>query len=399
MIRRLRLKMVCINMVLVTLMLCTMFGMILQMTRVNLENESRQMVQQLSSERGRPGPFGGPEHGVQLPYIVIEITMGGNVNAWGQFDVENVDLGELLTAVSESGASEGVLEDSALQFAVSQTPMGQKVVLLDISSHRTTLHNLLRTCISIGAITFVLFLGVSFLLAGWAVKPVEQAWQQQRQFVGDASHELKTPLTVILTNAELLQDETYDPESRQQFADHILTMARQMRGLVEDLLELARVDNGLARKAYVTVDWSSLVSDAVLPFEPLFFEHDLMLETRIDPGLTLKGDENRLRQVVEILLDNAMKYSTPGGTVNLELTREGRNHARLCVSSPGTSLTAQERQDIFRRFYRTDKVRTIGHSYGLGLPIAKGIAEQHDGKIWAESTEDRNQFFVDLPMT
>lgn len=118
---------------------------------------------------------------------------------------------------------------------------------------------------------------------------MERAWTQQKQFVSDASHELKTPLTVILTNAEMLRDPSYSEPERQRFAKSILTMSHQMRGLVESLLELARVDNGAVKKVFEALDWSSLVQDAVLPFEALFFEKGLTLQTDIEPGITVRG--------------------------------------------------------------------------------------------------------------
>ena len=133
------------------------------------------------------------------------------------------------------------------------------------------MQNLLRSCPLFGTASLLAFWGISLLLAWWAVRPVARAWDQRRQFTADASHELKTPLTVILTNAELLQDPARSPAERDHFAGQILAVAHQMRGLVENLLELARVDSGLST-AVEGLDWSRLVSEAVLPFELLCFE-------------------------------------------------------------------------------------------------------------------------------
>lgn len=236
---------------------------------------------------------------------------------------------------------------------------------------------------------------MSTLLARWAVRPVEQAWDQQRQFVADASHELKTPLTVILTNAELLSDPAYDEERRQDFSANILTMSRQMRLLVEELLDQARVDN--SKIQHQTLDLSKLVEEALLPFEPVYFEAGRNLVNQIEPGISLTGSGKHLCQVVEILLDNGCKYSDPGSTTLLRLSRHGRN-ALLSVTTPGTPLTEQQCTDIFKRFYRVDAARTRTGSYGLGLSIAQGIVAQHGGKIWAQSQEGSNTFFVLLPM-
>ena len=259
------------------------------------------------------------------------------------------------------------------------------------------MRSLARNCLLIGLLSLAGFFAVGLIVARWAVKPVEQAWQKQRQFVADASHELKTPLTVILTNAELLQEATEDPAQLENSANSILTMSRKMRGLVEGLLELARVDNGQVRTSMGTVDLSELVSDGLLPFEPLFFEKDLLLTSEIGKGIRAKGSEVHLKQLMDILLDNAMKYSRPDGTVTVKLTKQGF-HSLLSVAGPGEAISREDLSNIFKRFYRVDKVRRRDGGYGLGLSIAQRIVEQHKGRIWAESSGDVNTFFVQLPL-
>lgn len=266
-----------------------------------------------------------------------------------------------------------------------------------MSSERATLSNLIKTCILVGVACFAAFLLISWLLARWAVKPVETAWKQQRQFVADASHELKTPLTVIMTNAELLNSPGFDQARRSQFAAHILTMSRQMRQLIEEMLDLARTDNGQGALVFSPVDLSRLVNDAVLPFEPVFFERGLTLTADIQEHITVSGSQQHLRQITDILLDNAQKYSSPAGEVTVQLTRQG-GRCRLSVSNPGDVLSKAERKDIFKRFYRTDEAHSQRGSYGLGLSIAANIAAMHRGKIWVESSNGRNIFHLELPV-
>ena len=143
------------------------------------------------------------------------------------------------------------------------------------------------------------------------------------------------------------------------------------------------------------VDLSALAEEAVLPFESVFFEKGLTLHTDIEPGIRCRGSESHLRQVAEILLDNAQKYSDPG-TVEYALKRHGHSHCQLTVTTPGEPLTPQECRDIFKRFYRTDKVRSMDHSYGLGLAIAESIVNEHQGKIWCQGGDGTNNFFVQL---
>jgi signal transduction histidine kinase len=173
-------------------------------------------------------------------------------------------------------------------------------------------------------------------------------------------------------------------------------MSRQMRGLVDSLLELARVDNGAVRTSFEEVDLSDLAEKALLPFEPVFYEKGLALETGVEPGIRVRGSEKHLRQVMEILLDNAQKYSAPG-TVTCKLEKQGHSHCLLSVASPGAPLSAQERKDIFKRFYRADKVRGSDGGYGLGLAIAESVVADHGGKIWCEAGNHENIFYVSLP--
>ena len=145
-----------------------------------------------------------------------------------------------------------------------------------------------------------------------------------------------------------------------------------------------------------TVDLSGLVSDGLLPFEPLFFERQLELQWQVQEDILLRGSESHLRQVLDILLDNAMKYTLPGGKVWVSLKRQG-THALLAVVNTGEPIPQGELKLIFERFYRVEKARSMSGSYGLGLSIAQQIVQEHRGRIWAESREGTNRFFVQLP--
>ena len=224
---------------------------------------------------------------------------------------------------------------------------------------------------------------------------MDKAWKQQQQFISDASHELKTPLTVIMANAELLENAASE-ENKLRYTENILTISRQMRRLLEQMLTLARSDNNTRQTPFAPTDLSRLTADAVLPFEPVFFENGTMLESSILPGLWVKGNASHLQQVLEIFLDNARKYAEPG-PVTVKLDKAG-NHALLQVENIGTPLSNQEAKDIFHRFYRADAARKRDGSYGLGLSIAQKITQQHEGKIWAEATATGNRFSLLLPL-
>ena len=398
MLRRLRLKFICINMVTVTAMLCVILGLVYHFTQMNLERESLRMMQAAAEHPFQPGAPGQPPEQLPLPYFILRRNRDGvDVVAQSGYDLtDRALLEDCLEAALASGEPVGVLEDYGLRFCRAVRPGEVRFIFAGVSSERTTLKNLLGTSLLVGAVSFFAFLGISLVLARWAVGPVERAWAQQKQFVADASHELKTPLTVIMTNAELLQ--SGGPEQVPRAAGSILTMSRQMRGLVEGLLELARADAGTPKDALAPLDFSKLVSDALLPFEPILFEAGLDFTSRVEPGIQLTGNPGQLRQVVHILLDNARKYTAPNGQVAVDLRRRGRGRCVLSVATTGEPLTRQERTDIFKRFYRTDPARAMDQSYGLGLSIAQTIVSAHQGRIWAESGGRVNTFLVELPL-
>ena len=251
----------------------------------------------------------------------------------------------------------------------------------------------MQTSLIIGLIGYTVFFVMSILLAKWMTKPVEKTWNEQKQFIADASHELKTPLTVIMTNAEMITDKSYTESDRDNLSKNILSTSKRMRGLVESLLELARLDNNKSIIRSDVIDYSKLINDCILPFEPLFYEKNMELSTDIDDNIKVEGDKDKLRQVITILLDNALKYYDPANSVNMLLKRQ-TSHCILKISGKGIPLSKADCKNIFKRFYRVDQARNDGHSYGLGLSIAESIINEHHGRIWAESVNGYNIFYV-----
>lgn len=394
MIRSLRRKFIALTMAIVTVLLCVIFGLVIHFTGENLEAENVRFLRQAAASSFQPGLPGQ----VRLPCFIIRVTpWGQRIQSGGGFDLSDEQmLADIVTLAASAERELGILEGYSLRYYRSEQPTELTLVFTDISAEQATMRSLTWTCVGIGIAAFAVFWAVSILLARWAVRPVERAWAEQRQFVADASHELKTPLTVILTNAELLRTPDSGTEQRSQYTQSILAMSHRMRALVESLLELARVDNGAVRAAFEEVDLSGLVTEELLPFEPLYYEQELHLDSRVEDSLFISGSPRHLRQALGILLDNAMKYAPRGSTVRLTLTRQGSS-ALLTAANPGESLSREDCQNIFRRFYRLDKSRSTG-GYGLGLPIAQGIIADHGGRIWAESQDGWIIFRIQLPL-
>lgn len=401
MIKRLRIKFIAVNMSIVLVLLCVILGLVVYFTKTDLQNKSVVMMRALAEHPSREAKPGKRGDGVQLPYFLVRFAPDGEyklVNS-GYYDLSDEGIiDELLATVLASDSKQGRILEFDLRYYYAYDQPERCIVFADASSELTTLKGLVNTCLMIGALSFLVFFALCFQLSKWAVKPIDLAWKQQRQFVADASHELKTPLTVILTNAEFLQSPDYDAQNKRCFADNIMVMAKKMRGLTERLLELARMDNGQTKTIFSKMDLSTLASNAVLPFEPIFFEKGLSIEAKVEAGIHVTGSAERLGEVIEILLDNAQKYSKAGGVTHLILERANGRRCLLKVTNEGEQIEKNDLDNLFKRFYRADQARTGDGSFGLGLSIAESIVKAHKGRIWAESGSGLNTFCMELPL-
>ena len=402
MIRRLRLKFICVNMAIVLVMMALMTVAVLYFTQRSLARESLHAMQQIAMDPFRPQAPGEAADGVRLPYFVLEVDETGAVHAAGGGYYDLSDTGFLAQAAAQieaEGAQSGVLRAYGLRFLRAETPHGKYIVFADMSHEHSTLSGLLRTCLRISLAGSLVFLAISTLLAHLAVRPVEEAWAQQKQFVADASHVFFFQAADGIRDAMVTGVQTCALPIYRGCARGTLAAARRMRSLVEKLLELARADGGVLEPARTRLDWAQETNEALLPFEPLCFEKGLVLDTRLDAGIFVRGDAALLRQLAAILLDNACKYSSPGTVVRVVLKRRGKRRAVLSVANWGQPIPAKELANIFKRFYRMDAARSQSEGHGLGLSIAQQIVRRHGGKIWAESENGQNTFYAELPCT
>lgn len=401
MLKKLKIKFVIVIMLIVTLLFSAVFCGIIYFTKENIEHESIQMMKNIPfSLMNSPVPIKPSDdmrNNARIPFFNLEKNKNGEIKTFGgdYYDLSNQDFIEKLFNIADSNKNEtGIIVEYNLRYVKNSTPNGIMITFADISNEKLMLNGFVRNSLIIGFIGYIIFFLVSLILAKWVTKPVEMAWNEQKQFIADASHELKTPLTVIMTNAEMLIDTDYSENEKNGFTKNILSMSKRMRGLVESLLELARMDNGILQKNKENIDYSKLISTCILPFEPLYYEKNIELNPQIEQNIFVEGDKVKLRQVIDILLDNALKYSNENSSVNIILKHQNTSHCILYVENTGRHLSKTECRNIFKRFYRVDESRKDGNSYGLGLAIADSIIKEHHGKIWAESNGKINTFFV-----
>ncbi len=408
MIRKLRLKFVAVCMALVTAVLAVVCFAIFAALRGNVEDLSRQVLHRVIQEEYHDGRK--PEIGVEiggdkllLPYFTVSVWPGGG-GAWAAYVTGGTYAGledtAELTAILEDCLNqkppEGVVQGYGLRYLRQDNGLYRKLAFVDMSMERAMLREMMGSYLGIALAAFLLLLGVSAILARWATGPVERAWSQQRRFLSDASHELKTPLTVILSNAELLSALPLE-ERPARWTDNILSESRQMKGLVEEMLTLARADNMTQLPVLGEVSLSEIAEDCALAFEPVAFEAGKPLEYAVAEGLSVLGDRDRLRRLISILLDNAVKYGAEGGTVSLTLEKTDRQ-ARLTVANPGEPIPAEQLGRLFERFYRADASRGEKSGFGLGLSIAAAVAQEHRGTLKAESGEAETRFIFTMPL-
>lgn len=279
--------------------------------------------------------------------------------------------------------------DDGVDVALASTGLVERSVL-------SVVGGMAGASLGILAVIFI----ASMVLSKRAVAPVDRAWRRQRQFIADASHELKTPLTVILANNALLRESPEQTVANQmKWIDSTDTEAHLMQGLVDDMLYLAKVEDDGAAVVNDRVDMDEVAEGVVLTFESVAFDRGLELESHIAPGAFVLGQRDRLARMLATLVDNACKYADAGGKVDVDLAVRG-GQCVVRVRNTGAPIAAEDLPHLFDRFYRADKARTSGKGgYGLGLSIAQTIARDHGGDISAASSaSDGTVFTVTLPL-
>lgn len=242
-------------------------------------------------------------------------------------------------------------------------------------------------------LSVIVFTIISYYLSRWMIKPSEKAIKNQKIFVANISHDLKTPITIIRANADLIENEVKNKKSIK----YIKQETEKLNHLVNEMLTLTRIDNTISKENFKSFNFGDSLFDVVLPFESIAYEKGIRFNINIDEVTDYFGDESNIQKLAEILIDNAMSYTAKGGIVDVD-AYENSKAVTLSVTNTGEPISDEKKVEIFDRFYRESKSRErTGNHYGLGLSIANTIVKKHNGKITVESKNGKNTFTVILP--
>lgn len=431
MLKKLRLKFIALNMATVALVLAVVFAAICGINyqqsvghvRETLDSavshvgempggplgDAGQLGAQMPAEgewgTSEPPEIGGKRGGADptIPVAVFSVEDDGTLSAIPTRTTASLAddvLEEAATQLDDRPDGFGSLDGLGLFYEKRTLDNVEYLAFADMSAANGW-QSLALTLAGVGVVALGAFLVISVFFSRWALRPVERAWRQQRRFVADASHDLKTPLTAILANASiLLEHPERSVASQSQWVESTQHEAEQMQGLVSDLLLLAQIDEATAKPVFERLDLTDLVEGELLQFESVAFERGIELSSQVEADVRVRGDAAQLRRLATTLLDNACKYVDEGGSVSVALQKSARG-ATLSVHNTGAAIAPEDLPHVFDRFYRADKARTRDDSgHGLGLAIARAIAEEHGGTLVATSDEaSGTTFTLTLPVS
>ncbi len=275
------------------------------------------------------------------------------------------------------------------RFVVYTVDTELHIIFLDCGRILDTFRSFLVTSVSVSAAGLAAVAVLLAFLSGWIVRPFAESYEKQKRFITDAGHELKTPLTIIDADAEVLEMDFGENE----WLSDIQSQTRRLADLTNSLILLARMEEQQPQAQMIEFPLSDVAEETVESFQALAKTHNKTLTSQIQPMISLYGDEKALHRLMVILLDNAIKYSDEGGRICLTLEKQ-KNGIRLGVFNTAEAVSRESLPHLFDRFYRTDQSRNSQTGgYGLGLSIAAAIVSAHKGKI-AASTQDGKSLLI-----
>ncbi|MDR1292899.1 MAG: HAMP domain-containing histidine kinase [Clostridiales Family XIII bacterium] len=446
MLKKLRNRLLLFNMIALATVVVGSFSVIFVILYYDMRNSDEDrlsaiptnVITNMLSEQSEPATEGETASGddaesAETPYInragpdlpidysnffVVNLNNNGMLSVFSRMDLDEEDYlnaAEVVAKRGGPGTGELKIAGSHWLYSYSAKPTvigrlagtppfdgamygGESMVFLNIDGTDMAMKRLLISLIIIGGCVLAGIFLISLAFSNRALRPTEEGLIRQRQFVADASHELKTPLAIIDANAEAAMNERIAPGART-WIERIENESGRMRGLIDNLLFLARSEDAAdIAEERLPVDLAETTEREIDRVEAVLFERGIGVEYKspADGEIVVNADLGRIRQILLILLDNAMKYTEDGGRITMEVGKN-RKYGYVKISNTGEGISADDLPHIFDRFYRADKARSSS-GYGLGLSIARAIAERSGGNVAAESTDGLTTFTVELPL-
>ena len=390
MLKKLRLKIILAIVLVAAVMLCAILGLFYTLTKQNLRTQSISMMQAIAADPFAPvQPEREPQQ-VRLPYFVLQTDAFGNLVAIGSSDYDLTDRTFLRMVAAAAQASRDAIGEIP-EYSLRYCRVTGSVIFADISSEQQTLRTLLKTGALLVALGLLAFFGLAVLLARSAVRPVEEAWRQQKQFVADASHELRTPMAVIMAQCE---DALSGEKTGADYREALSVIHRQgwrMNRMISGMLELVRLERKTDRYAREPFNLSAL-TESVCEDMALICEKNIALTTDVEPDISITGDQTLITRLLGNLIGNAYRYGRENGHIIVTLHRAG-SAIELTVSDDGIGIAPDQQKKIFRRLYQGASERS-GDGAGLGLAMARQIARLHGGELTVVSEEGNGSAFT-----
>ena len=402
MFKKLKIKFLLINMSLLTAVFIGIFGTIYLSTAYSMEKDMR--MQLWSNIMIAPQQKPTPKNDRMDMTIKIDLDNTNEVvTVSSKMNTDDLDINNIVTKVINSSKDMDTIKINGESFGYLRQDIGngKRIVLMSKSFQHEMLWNLLKIFIGVGSLSLILLFFISIYFTNKAINPLEETFKKQKQFIADASHELRTPLTIIKTNVSLLRENEMETiHSQKKWINYIDSQAGRMSTLINEMLSLANLDANKKKEEIININLSKMIRDSLLVFEVVIFEKGLILEEDLTDNIFIKGEQNQIKKLISILMDNAIKYTNNNGKITVLLINE-RNKAKLIIRNTGEGIEKEHLEKIFERFYRVDDSRDRGTGgYGLGLSIAKAIVEEHKGKIHAESIiNNETSFIIELPLS
>lgn len=394
---KLKLKFILINMSLLTVVFISIFGTLYFMTNESMNRETNGSLNALMIDNHKPRP--------NTSNIIVDVDDNGNIiKKFISFNL-NVDTNDLQNAINKilnnkNNSSKININKEPYVYLKRTSSTTTKIVFLNISYQENFKLSPLKIFISVGSISLIALLIISIYLTNKSIKPIKDVFDKQKQFIADASHELKTPLTIIKTNTSLVLSNPEDTvKNQRKWINYINLQTDRMSELVNEMLSLAKLDTEENTLVLSSINISKIIESMILQFDAIIYENGINLYTKIDNDIFITGDKESIKKLFSIIMDNAIKHTNNNGSIYVNLILD-KNTVKLSIKNTGKGISSEHIEKIFERFYRVDssRVRETG-GYGLGLSIAKSIVEQHKGNIYAKSTVDKDTtFFVEFPI-